>query len=648
MFSRVPGFIRDSLQNLVSAMGTDKDKARSTRFGGDMLSRQEIELAYRFNGTARKIVDIPAMDMTRAGRNWKASEADTKALEAEERRLGLWPKLQQALIWDRGLGGGALIIGDGADDPSKPLDVDSIAKGGIKYIQAVNRYILVGGPIERDPESDFFGRPGSYELQSEDAPVTLHASRVIPFVSFPVLDPSLAVGDGWGDSILQSIQTEVKNAGSAVQSLATLVFEAKVDVLRIPDLMANIGNAEYRDRLLTRMELANVAKSTVNSLLLDKDEEWERKEVKFADLPEVVTTLLTVVCGVADIPMTRLFGVQSKGMNNDGTGDLKNYYDGISGRQTMFLRPELERLDHILQRSALGRVDDGITWTFTPLWTPSEKEKAETSKAKAETTKIYVDTALFPVDALAVSVAAQLEDDGVYPSFQAAIEDAEEEADWEKDPAELNPLLALPAPTPGQVPPGAPKPPAAPGKPVAAPRPATPAAGRRQARDAKTIRTLYVKRTLLNADELRAWARENGIQTTLLPEDLHVTVAFSRRPLDWSDIQPDPNPLTVENEGYRYLDFLGARDAERRALVLAFCSDALRTRWQAIIDAGASWDWPHYQPHVTLTYQSGAHVDPWLINPFFGKLEFGPEVFAEVDEDWSADITEVPTEPQAT
>lgn len=156
-------------------------------------------------------------------------------------------------------------------------------------------------------------------------------------------------------------------------------------------------------------------------------------------------------------------------------------------------------------------------------------------------------------------------------------------------------------------------------------------------------RTLYVSRKLLNADAVRAWAAEQGIKTTLVPEDMHVTVAFSREPVDWSQLSPDNHDISVVDQlDARLVHQFPARALPNGALALRFESRLLQERWQEFRDAGASWDFVEYSPHVTLTY-SVAAADVGVIEPYRGPLLFGPEVFDEVDDDWNKGITEVPT-----
>jgi uncharacterized protein len=74
-------------------------------------------------------------------------------------------------------------------------------------------------------------------------------------------------------------------------------------------------------------------------------------------------------------------------------------------------------------------------------------------------------------------------------------------------------------------------------------------------------------------------------------------------------------------------------------VVLQFASEELNWRHEQIKDAGASWDWPEYQPHITITY-AGDSVDLEQVTPYTGPIDLGPEVFEELDEDWKSDIRE--------
>lgn len=148
-------------------------------------------------------------------------------------------------------------------------------------------------------------------------------------------------------------------------------------------------------------------------------------------------------------------------------------------------------------------------------------------------------------------------------------------------------------------------------------------------------RTLYVSRRLLNAAEFLAWAKSQGFAGALAESDLHVTIAYSRKRLDWSLVGDDCIIFDPTNDGGLVIAPGGPRVVEplgpEGAIVLKFASWALSRRNHEITEAGASWDYPEFQPHVTITYD-GAGVDLSKVEPFRGALRFGPEIFEEIDE----------------
>ncbi|BBK37700.1 hypothetical protein STAQ_27780 [Allostella sp. ATCC 35155] len=163
-------------------------------------------------------------------------------------------------------------------------------------------------------------------------------------------------------------------------------------------------------------------------------------------------------------------------------------------------------------------------------------------------------------------------------------------------------------------------------------RPAAPAAPATDESKAATPRTLYVCRRLRNADEVLAWARKQGFRVTLPAEDLHVTIAFSRGRVDWMSagvawLEDRDGGLTVKAGGPRVVERIGSEGA----VALLFASYDLSARHRDIREAGATWDHPDYQPHVTITYDADG-VDLAKVEPFRGELRFGPELFSEVDE----------------
>ena len=283
---------------------------------------------------ARKVVDIVPYDSVRAWRAWSGHRADVDRIEAAERRLGLRKLVQRAMVLGRLYGGGALIIGSGETDPARlarPLD-ERLPRGGLKYLHVVSRWQLAAGPLDRDPRSPWYGEPAAYELDVGGAAPLLHPSRVVRFLGNALPDPWLSASP-WSDSVLQVLYDAVHAVALTTAGATSLMHEAKVDVVTVPNLSEHLTSAETTAQLSARFAYAAAMKSINNLLLLGDGETWARQSVDFAGLPEMVRTFLQVAAGAADIPVTRLLGQSPSGLSATGESDVRNYYDMIAARQ---------------------------------------------------------------------------------------------------------------------------------------------------------------------------------------------------------------------------------------------------------------------------------------------------------------------------
>lgn len=151
---------------------------------------------------------------------------------------------------------------------------------------------------------------------------------------------------------------------------------------------------------------------------------------------------------------------------------------------------------------------------------------------------------------------------------------------------------------------------------------------RRRSKMTKGDEGLYVHRPLTNAKDLHTWAQGAGIPNLVPPDDMHATIVYSRAP---AEMEPETNPVTV-NGGKRKIGALG----DKGAVVLHFESPELQAQHQDASMAGASHDFPAFQPHVTLTYDAGG-MDLSKISPPDFPLEFGGEVHAPLNVSWAED-----------
>ena len=491
--------IRDSLFNLVSGLGTAKDPRTSTNFYYRELDRNVLEQMYRSDWLARRLVDLPAEDATREWRSWNGDPKLLEKIDALERKLEVQKKVRMALIRARLYGGSALVLGVDQGEPDQELDFDKVGLDDLKFVVVLNRYELMAGPRIYNVDSPWYTRPeyytvatpmfgffgekgGAYptsasgsglmgswpqaqapsQLQPDKGQTTqpadygmvrMHPSRIVEFSGNDLPDWRLApMGGGWGDSILQTVEDSLKDFSMIMGGLASMINDMKMDVIKVPELSRKLSTADMTAKTLQRFGLANMAKSSINTLLLDKDEEWNRITTAFGSTPELIKTSMTVACAAGGVPESRVMGnAPAHGLSGAGTTggeqDVRNYYDDIASQQKSKYKPQLLPLDVCLQRSATGKFDPNLDYKWNPLYQQSPQEKAATALAKAQATQVYVTSGLLNEDALRESVVSQLLQDEIYPGLEDAIDEFGSEP--EEPPA---PLAALPpTPPPGMV-----------------------------------------------------------------------------------------------------------------------------------------------------------------------------------------------------
>ena len=609
---------KDGLRNFVSGIGTAKDKSLFNEYYFTPISDEQLLSAYRSSWMVRKGIDIPAADMTREWRGWQAEEKQIEKIEAVEKAFNVKRKVKQAIQRARLFGGSAIVMGFGDNEIEKPLTYEKIKERSLKYLHVFNRGHFTARDLISDINSPWFGEPEYYEIKARHGvSYKVHPSRIVRFTGATLPDDDLiAANRGWGDSVLLALDHAVKDALSTSAGVAAMIQEAKVDVIKIPGLMKKIGEKGYEAQLIERFTLANTTKGILNALILDTNEEWERINQQFGSMPDLLKLYLLIASGAFDIPATRFLGQSAVGLNATGDGDLRNYYDRISSDQKTDLQDDLWRLDQVIMGTALGKPDPNIWYNWHPLWGLDEIQQAEIASKKANTFKVDWDIGTFNQDVLRTIRANQLIEDGTYPGIEAAMEEFPEPVEADLDEEDPNVKEAF---------------------------------NNREEKEEEIIadakpRTLYVRRDVKNANEILSWAKEQGFKTTLPAEDLHVTIAFSRTAVDWMKMDQDwyasgdgKGELTVNPGGPRMLDALGEK---KDAIVLLFSSTDLQWRHMAMREQGASWDWPEYQPHITITYDKPEGMDIDQVKPYRGKIVLGPEIFEEINEDWKTNIKE--------
>lgn len=630
----------DGLRNALTGQGTSRDARSHAIYQARPLTQHEIAAAYSASGIMRKIVKIPALDVVREWRDWTGLDADQMALLYEqEKQHGLRQKIQQVETL-RGMGGGALILGL-PGNPEEPAPINP-GRGNLAYINVVSRWQLSFRDIQDDARQPGYGEPEMWSMSTRDGTRAIHPTRIIPFRA----DTSAAMAmpgtwssydTFWGESVVQQVLDAVKDSDTARASFASMLHKARTLRIGIPGLyeMAAAGNDQ---QVYDRLAILATAESMHNAVIYDSGdvdgkggEEISDATYSFAGAKDIMNAYAEFVAAISDIPATRLLGRAPEGMNSSGDSQQADWNKKIRAHQTLDLASCLDRLDRYLVPSALGSTPDTLAYDFAPLDTPDQEKVAARFKVQMEAAEKLQLLGAVPEEAFNRGLQSLMIEEGYLPELEAALGEMSDEERYGILPApgaEESEVIEQSAEEGGSGNRPAPR---------AVNDLAVAKRGPELFGDAAP-RTLYVSRSVVNAADIIAHYKAQGIETTLPAADLHVTVAFSRTPLDWMTISADwsgdkDGRYTVPAGGPRQMDMLGDM---KDVLVLLFNDDHLRWRHEHMIDCGASWDWPEYQPHITISYSGNAEgIEPWD-----GPIVLGPERFAEVDENWKSKIEE--------
>lgn len=501
------------------------------------------------------------------------------------KRMGLTAQMQEFVQFSRVFGVRVWLPIVESTDPlyyELPFNPDGVTPGSYRGMTQVDPYWItpiLDGAASSNPAAPGFYSPTWWQINGKLYHHT-HLAVSIPFPVADILKPSYRYG---GVPLPQRIMERVYAAERTANEAPLLAMTKRLMVWQtdLAEKLLDQSKTEAHLRGLTEW------RDNFGVHLTDTEDTTTQLETSLADLDDVIMSQYVIVAAIAGMPVTKLMGTPPKGMNATGEGDAENYQQTLESIQTNDLDPLLARHMLLLTRSeiepAFGKAPGTleITTDWNPLDTPSAKEYAEIDKIKAERDLVLANAGA--IDGMDIRARLRNDKGGDYTDLADVMPD-DPDGDGSDPQAD-----------------------------------ATDAA----------LRPLYVSRRLVNVAEVRAWAKSQGLTLAGKP---HVTVTYSRSPVDWmimgDNWSSDQNGnLTIEPGGARIVEHLG----DKGAAVLLFNSSALAYRHEHMREKGASWDYPTYQPHLTIM-RDAASVDLSAVEPYRGKLVFGPEVFADLPD----------------
>ena len=243
------------------------------------LDRAILEALYRGDGFSRKVVDIPAEEMTR---EWIIIEGDKGEAMDEMNRLGCKAVFRDALRWDRLFGGSVILMGieDGGGLDS-PLSEGNIERIAFLRVYERNQLSFDKNDLDENPESERYGLPSRYKIKNNSGTTTfkVHHTRLLIFDGADTTPSTRHNQQGWGDSVLQAVFRELQHYGMSKVYSMSMLRDFVQTILKLANLAELIASGQG-DAVKNRLELMDLARSALNTIIVDGDEDYSKEKLR--------------------------------------------------------------------------------------------------------------------------------------------------------------------------------------------------------------------------------------------------------------------------------------------------------------------------------------------------------------------------------
>ena len=419
----------DTLTALAGGLTDTRSKFKQSTYTRVTYTDDQLFNAYEGSALVQRVVDMPANDATRMWREWQAEDDQISALEDVEKRFKIQEHLRDAYQDARLFGDGYIYFDDGTD-PEEPIDPQSARD--LRFVVKVDRWQISEGTYDYDPLSEFYNRPAYYDLMGGDTSLLrIHPSRIVHVVGRK--RKAYGAATRLGQSVITSMMDDLKGYDAVMANVADMTFEAKIDVFAVANLMNNVRDPEQLQAIMDKYAVTALMKSNNGMIVRDmEDEDYQQKTLNFATLPDIIDRFQMAAAGAAQIPRSRLFGVQTGGLGNAGESGQSDYYDAVKSIQENELQPAMRVLDQMIIKTALGGLPDEVHYNWRSLHQVDPKVQQEIGSAIAKRWVDLVGAAIVPEELAFDQVVNELTEAGVSPGLEQAAND------WRSRVAEMN------------------------------------------------------------------------------------------------------------------------------------------------------------------------------------------------------------------
>ena len=382
----------DDYSNAFMGVGTPFDRSTATRArGAYLLQAFDCQNLYIGDGMARKVVDIPAEEMTRTGVELHDLDDDdlAEAIEVRLDELDAMRHINDALRWSRLFGGALLIYGlnDGGtlDAPLNPNGIRSV-----EFLRVVDRFQVSVKSRFANPNMREYGQVEMWQVTPKDGnPYDVHSSRVHVFDGEALPDQLRQQNNGWGASVLQACQAQLTRLGMGHQWANMLLERSQQAVHKIPKLGQTLATPNGEAMVQKRVNVVDMVRGVLNTVVVDGEEDYSVTTSSLGGVPDVLDRFAEALSAVTSIPIPILMGRATGGLNSTDKGTLDSWYARVESMWNDQARKPVDRLITYIM-IAMGQ-NKPYKLKMRPLVVMSADEEAAVEKTKAEARKIQAE-----------------------------------------------------------------------------------------------------------------------------------------------------------------------------------------------------------------------------------------------------------------
>lgn len=237
-------------------------------------------------------------------------------IQSVERTTKLRDRISTGLKWGRLYGGAAgLILIDGQEDLSQPLDMDAVLPGSFRGLYILDRW----QGISPDAALTFEGGelvPASYSISDAagHTAARVHHSRLVRFTGRELPDLERQAELYWGESEVEALYKDVVAHDNVSANMAALTFQANINTMEVKGLeqLLSLSSPDVQKRFWNTMQAQSVLRSNFGVQLVEQGNKMTNTQYTFG---------------------TALMYEGGKVVVMSGTGTTANKFAGVAGSE---------------------------------------------------------------------------------------------------------------------------------------------------------------------------------------------------------------------------------------------------------------------------------------------------------------------------